>query len=100
MVFEVHQEEHIDAPQALWWKGQGDALKWRVQIAGNVGTKTLHLMASQVLSATGAQERSASEALAPILETISALAIGGSIVQHCACTRTIDNPASAGTGTV
>ena len=86
-------EEHINA---LEMRSDLLALRWRLRVAGNVGTRAIHLMDSQVSLGALAHGRSPSAAVAPIIEKIGALTIGGSMVQHCAYTHTNDNPADAG----
>ena len=89
----VNQEEHINA---LEMRSDLLAVRWKLRVAGNVGTRTIHLMDSQVSLGALAHGRSASGALAPIIEKIGALSIAGSMVQHCAYTHTNENPADAG----
>ena len=65
-------------------------------MADNAGTKGLHLMDSQFYLGAIAHGRSPSGALAPVLEKIGALALGGSVVQLIDYTTTNQNPADRG----
>ena len=71
------------------------AARWRLRVAANVGTRGLHLMDSQVCLSAIAHGRSASGALAPILERRQALSLAASFVQLSGYCSTGRNPADA-----
>ena len=88
----THQE-HINA---LELRSDLVALRWRLRVAGNVGTRGLHLLDSQVGLGVLGRGRSSSRALAPVAEKTSALSVGGCFGQLSGYVHTLQNPADAG----
>ena len=88
--------QHSDHINALELRSDFLALRWRLRVAANVGTRALQLMDSQVSLGALARGRSPSPNLSTLMERIAGLSLGGAIVQLLGYVSTFVNPADAG----
>ena len=86
-------QEHINILEA---RSDFITIRWKLRVAANVGTRGMHLMDSQVSLGALSHGRSSSADLAPVIEKIGALTVGGCMVQLLCYTHTFENPADAG----
>ena len=88
--------EHKDHINALELRLDFLALRWRLRVAANVGTRALQLIDSQVSLGALARGRSPSPNLFTLMERIAGLSLGGVIVQLLGYVITFFNPADDG----
>ena len=92
---------------AYKWKFEGEhinslelraylaALKWRARKAGNLGTRFLHLLDSQVCIGLGTKGRTSAKALMGTLEQCNALCLAAGFYPFLGYVVTDENPADA-----
>ena len=88
--------QHHDHINELELRSDFLALRWRLRVAANVGTRALQLMDSQVCLGALSKGRSPSPNLSTMMERIAGLSLGGVIVQLLGYVSTFFNPADAG----
>ena len=88
--------QHSEHINALELRSDFLALRWRLRVAANVGTRALQLMDSQVSLGALVKGRSPSPNLFTMMERIAGLSLGGVIVQLLGYVSNFFNPADAG----
>jgi len=88
-----HRWEMAEHINTLELRSALGSIRWRVKVAGNIGTRALHLLDSQVVLGAITHGRSGSEQLWPVLERLNATLLGGSISLVFGYVRSEHNPA-------
>ena len=87
-----HRWEMAEHINTLELRSALGTIRWRVKVAGNIGTRALHLLDSQVVLGAVSHGRTSSERLWPVLERLNATLLGGSISLVLGYVRSEHNP--------